>query len=106
MERIRGATAVLGMLVAFSGCATAPGAHARWHTGWDKPGMTGAAFEQDVRACDRQAMQVAAAQPGHQTAASPRPRTPAPGSPGALRQVEHEAAYADCMKGKGCTATR
>lgn len=102
MKRVFGMAAGLVVLaIVAGGCATAPGAHARWHTGWDKPGMTGEAFEQDVRQCDRQAMQVAAAQPGHQAAASPGPRTTGPGPLAPLRQAEHEKGYADCMKGKG-----
>ncbi len=103
MKRVFGIAAGLAVLaIAAGGCATAPGAHARWHTGWDKPGMTGEAFEQDVRQCDRTAMQVAAAQPGHQ-ATAPAPRTAGPASLAPLKQVEHEKAYADCMKGKGYT---
>jgi len=100
------AAGVATLAVVAGGCATATGAHARWHTGWDKPGMTGEAFEQDVRQCDRQAMQVAGAQPGHQSVASPGSRTTGPGSLAPLRQAEHERAYADCMRGKGYTATK
>jgi hypothetical protein len=107
MKRIAGVAGGLVVLAFVAGgCATAPGAHARWHTGWDKPGMTGEAFEQDVRACDREANRVMAAEPGHQTAGSPGPRTvgPAPSAP--LRQAEHDQAYAACMKSKGYTATK
>jgi hypothetical protein len=96
----------VALSVAAVGCATAPGAHARWHTGWDKPGMTGEAFEQDVRQCDREAMRMAAAEPGHQTAASGGPRTTGPGPTAPLKQAEHAKAYADCMKARGYTATK
>lgn len=89
------------------GCATAPGAHARWHTGWDKPGMTGEVFEQDVRACDREANRVQAAEPGHSSVATPGgARTTGPASMAPLRQAEHEKAYAECMKTKGYKATK
>lgn len=97
--------ALLALTVATAGCATAPGAHARWHTGWEKPGMTGEAFEVDVRECDREAMRVAAGEPGHRAGVS-RPggtRATGPGPLEGLRQAEHEQAYADCMKGKGYT---
>lgn len=100
------AVGLAALAITASGCATAPGAHARWHTGWDKPGMTGEAFEQDVRQCDREAMRVAAAQPGHRAAGAPGPRMTGPGPMAPLRQAEHEKAYADCMKGKGYTATK
>ena len=101
---LTGGLAVL-VLVA-TGCATRPGAHARWHTGWEKAGMTGEAFELDVRDCDRVANRVAAMEPGHRAPSAPggaRPTTP--GSLPAQRQTEHERAYADCMKGKGYTQT-
>ena len=83
---VTGGLVVLSVVAA--GCATAPGAHARWHTGWDKPGMTGEAFEADVRACDREAMRVAAAQPGHTGAGSGGPRTVGPGPTAPLRQAD------------------
>jgi len=38
------AIGLVAVVLMIGGCATAPGAHARWHTGWDKPGMTGEAF--------------------------------------------------------------
>jgi hypothetical protein len=90
------------------GCATAPGAHARWHTGWSKPGMTGEAFELDVRDCDRTANKVAAMEPGHRApqSAPGGARSAGPGPMAAQRQIEHERAYADCMKSKGYTETR
>ena len=100
---------VFGVLVAAlmaTGCATRPGAHARWHTGWEKPGMTGEAFELDVRDCDRVANRVAAMEPGHrapQPGVGPRSTGPGPLAP--QRQVEHERAYSECMKGKGYTQT-
>jgi len=91
------------LAAATGGCGTAPGAHARWHTGWDKPGMTGEAFERDVQQCDHVAMQVAGSQPGHQAAGTPGARATGPGPLEPLRQAEHRRAYADCMKGKGYT---
>src|SRR5262245_29717847 len=106
MKRVFRITAGLAVLaIVAGGCATAPGAHARWHTGWDKPGMTGEAFEQDVRLCDRQAMQVAGAEPGHVTT-SPGPRTAGPAPLAPLKQAEHQKAYADCMKAKGYAETK
>jgi hypothetical protein len=66
---ITGALTVV--MLSATGCAPRPGAHARWHTGWDKPGMTGAQFELDVRD----------------------------------RQIEHQQAYTECMKGKGYVQT-
>ena len=102
---LAGGLAVLALIAA--GCATAPGAHARWHTGWDKPGMTGEAFEQDVRACDREANRVAAAEPGHSSVATPGgARGTGPASMAPLRQAEHERAYVGCMKAKGYTPTK
>ena len=50
----------VALVIAVGGCATSPGAHARWHTGWDRSGMTGEEFERDVRDCDREANRVAA----------------------------------------------
>ena len=89
------------------GCATAPGAHARWHTGWMKPGMTGDTFELDVRDCDRTANKVAAMEPGHRAPQAPGgARATAPGPMAAQRQIEHERAYTDCMKSKGYTQTQ
>jgi hypothetical protein len=89
------------------GCATAPGAHARWHTGWDKPGITGESFERDVRDCDREANRVMAMEPGHRAPQQPGgARSTGPGPMASQRQVEHERAYTDCMKGKGYTATK
>ena len=54
MRHVSVVIASAAVAVILGGCATAPGAHARWHTGWDKPGMTGEAFEMDVRDCDRE----------------------------------------------------
>jgi hypothetical protein len=88
------------------GCATAPGAHARWHTGWTKPDMTGEAFELDVRDCDRTANRVAAMEPGHRAPQAPGARVTAPGPMASQRQIEHEQAYTDCMKSKGYTQTQ
>jgi hypothetical protein len=97
----------VAVTVAVGGCATAPGAHARWHTGWDKPGMTGEAFEMDVRDCDREANRVAAMEPGHRAPQQPGgARTTGPGPMASQRQIEHERAYSDCMKNKGYTATK
>lgn len=95
------------LLALGAGCATRPGAHARWHTGWDKAGMTGEAFEADVRECDRAAMRVAAGQPGHLSTQAPGggARVMGPGPMAPQRQAEHERAYRDCMRGKGYTAT-
>jgi hypothetical protein len=94
------------VLLIATGCATRPGAHARWHTGWDKPGMTGTQFELDVRDCDRTANRVAAMEPGHRAPQMPGgARATGPGPLAAQRQQEHERAYADCMKGKGYTQT-
>jgi hypothetical protein len=100
---------VAGIVVALSvgGCATAPGAHARWHTGWDKPGMTGESFERDVRDCDREADRVMAMEPGHRAPQQPGgARSTGPGPMASQRHLEHERAYTDCMKGKGYTATK
>jgi hypothetical protein len=108
---MRQAALVVGgvvLVLAISGCKTAPGAHARWHTGWDKAEMTGEEFERDVRDCDREANRVAAMEPGHR-AGQQSPggaRGTGPGPMASQRQIEHERAYADCMKGKGYTATR
>jgi hypothetical protein len=104
---IEGGAAAAVMVTLAAGCATAPGAHARWHTGWDKPGMTGVAFEQDVRDCDREANRVMAAEPGHRAPTAPPggARATGPGPLASQRQVEHERAYADCMKSKGYIAT-
>jgi hypothetical protein len=89
------------------GCATRPGAHARWHTGWDKPGITGEAFEQDVRDCDREANRVAAMEPGHRAPTTPPGGARATGADtmAPQRRAEHERAYAACMTGKGYTQT-
>lgn len=106
---MRGVSVVVGgvaLVIAVGGCATSPGAHARWHTGWDKSGMTGEEFERDVRACDREANRVAAMEPGHRAQPPGGARSTAPGPMAAQRQIEHERAYADCMKSKGYTATR
>jgi hypothetical protein len=98
----------IAMALVAGGCATAPGAHARWHTGWAKPGMTGEAFELDVRDCDREANRVAAMEPGHRAPQQPAggARTTGPGPMASQRQVEHERAYSDCMRNKGYTATQ
>jgi len=102
---VAGGLSMLALTAA--GCATAPGAHARWHTGWEKPGMTGEAFELDVRDCDRVANKVAAMEPGHRASMSPGgARTTGAPPMAAQRQAEHERAYSDCMKGKGYTATK
>jgi hypothetical protein len=95
--------AVLALTAA--GCAATPPWHASWHAGWSKPEMTGEAFEADVRNCDREAMRVAAAEPGHQAVASPGTRSTSPTAP-TQRRAEHEKAYRDCMKAKGYTATK
>ena len=92
--------------LAVTGCATAPGAHARWHTGWEKPGMTGETFELDVRDCDRVANRVAAMEPGHRSTGAPGgARATGPGPMASQRQIEHERGYVDCMKSKGYTQT-
>jgi hypothetical protein len=44
--------------------------HARWHTGSEKAGITGEAFELDVRDCDHIANKVAATEPGHRAPAT------------------------------------
>src|SRR5262245_40589422 len=107
MKSLVAVAGILGLSLSVTGCATAPGAHARWHTGWDKPGMTGEAFEQDVRDCDRVANKVAAMEPGHRAEMSTGgARTTGSGAMPAQRQAEHERAYSDCMKGKGYTATK
>jgi hypothetical protein len=68
--------------------------------------MTGEAFEQDVRDCDRTANKVAAMEPGHRAPATTGgARATAPGPMAAQRQIEHERAYAECMKTKGYTQT-
>jgi hypothetical protein len=107
MKRVSVLMAGLVVLMSFgTGCATRPGAHARWHTGWEKAGMTGEAFEQDVRDCDRVANRVAAMEPGHRAPATiSTGRTTTPGPPPTQRQAEHESAYTDCMKSKGYTQT-
>ena len=96
---------VMILAVTGAGCATAPGWHASWHSGWAKAGMTGEAFEADVRDCDAQAMQLAAGQPGHQAQGSTGPRSVNPTAP-VQRSAEHEKAYRACMIGKGYTATK
>lgn len=106
MKLISMVVAGVAISVALGGCATAPGAHARWHTGWDKPGMTGEAFEMDVRDCDREANRVAAVEPGHRAQQAPGARTTGAGPMPAQRQVEHERAYSNCMKNKGYTGTQ
>lgn len=94
------------LVLAIAGCATAPGAHAPWHTGWARPGMTGEEFEVDVRDCDRTANTVAAMEPGHRASqAAAGARGTGPGPLAAQRQIEHERAYTECMKGKGYTPT-
>jgi hypothetical protein len=94
-------------VVAFSaaGCSAAAPWHASWHSGWSKPGMTGEVFEQTVRACDREAMRLAAGQPGHQGSAVAGARTVNPAQP-TLRAGEHEKPYVECMKNKGYTPTK
>jgi hypothetical protein len=67
--------------------------------------MTGEVFEQDVRACDRTAMQVAGSEPGHRGSATAGARTVNPAQP-TFFSAEHEKAYVECMKGKGYTATK
>jgi hypothetical protein len=93
------------VILAAAGCSPAASWHASWHSGWSKPGMTGEVFEQDVRACDRQAMAASAGQPGHQGSATAVGRTVNPAQP-TFFSAEHEKAYVDCMKGKGYTATK
>lgn len=106
MKAVSTLVGVVSVAVAVAGCATAPGAHARWHTGWEKPGMTGEAFELDVRDCDRTANRVAAMEPGHRAPGAPGgARATAPGPMASQRQIEHERAYTDCMKSKGYTQT-
>jgi hypothetical protein len=96
----------LAVSLVLTGCATAPGAHARWHTGWSKAGMTGDAFEMDVRDCDRTANKVAAMEPGHRAPQAPGgARATAPGPMASQRQIEHERAYTECMKSKGYAQT-
>jgi len=96
---------ITALVLTAAGCAAAPPWHASWHSGWSKPGMTGEAFEQDVRACDLEAMRVAAAQPGHQGSATAGARTVNPAQP-TLWSDEHNKAYTACMKNKGYTATK
>lgn len=101
---LTGGLAVLALVS--TGCATRPGAHARWHTGWEKAGMTGEAFELDVRDCDRVANKVAAMEPGHRAPATTGgARTTGPGPLAGQRQIEHQRAYTECMKSKGYTQT-
>jgi hypothetical protein len=102
MKVIAGIFAVAATL---AGCATAPDWHAGWHSGWAKPGMTGEAFEKDVRDCDAQAMHVAAAQPGHRAQGAAGMRGSSPTAP-IERSSEHEKAYRDCMASKGYTAKK
>ena len=82
----------IALAMVISGCRTAPGAHARWHTGWDKAGMTGEEFERDVRDCDRQANRVAAMEPGHRAGQQPPggARATGPSPMASQRQMEHE----------------
>ena len=105
VSALAGSVAVALLVV--GGCATEPGAHARWHTGWTKPGMTGDAFELDVRDCDRTANRVAAMEPGHRAPQAPGGARAAttPSAMASQRQIEHERAYTDCMKSKGYTQT-
>jgi hypothetical protein len=107
MKRVSVLTSGLVVLMlTATGCATRPGAHAPWHTGWEKAGMTGEAFELDVRDCDRTANKVAAMEPGHRAPATTGgARATGPGPMAAQRQMEHERAYTGCMKGKGYTQT-
>jgi hypothetical protein len=93
------------VILAAAGCSPAASWHASWHSGWSKPGMTGEVFEQDVRACDRQAMAASAGQPGHQGSATAGGRTVNPAQP-TFFSAEHEKAYTECMRGKGYTATK
>lgn len=107
MKRLTGfAAGLTALAIVTAGCATAPGAHARWHTGWEKPGMTGEQFVVDVRACDREGNRIAAGEPGHRAVAAPGPRTAGLGPMAPLRQAEHEKAYAECMMTKGYTAAK
>lgn len=109
MKAVSAVVGSVAMALAVGGCATAPGAHARWHTGWEKAGMTGETFEADVRACDREANRVAAHEPGHHSGgagAAPGGARATGASPMASRrQIEHERAYVACMIGKGYTQT-
>jgi hypothetical protein len=102
MKALLGATALAIMA---AGCSPAASWHASWHSGWSKPGMTGEAFEQDVMACDREAMRVAAGQPGHQGSATAGARTVNPAQP-SFFSAEHQKGYVDCMKSKGYTPTK
>lgn len=106
MTAVRALFTGLAVVSVAAGCAVAPGAHARWHTGWDKPGMTGQTFEADVRACDREAMRAAASEPGHRAGVSPPggARATGPAPLAGLRRNEQRA-YTDCMKAKGYTQT-
>jgi hypothetical protein len=67
--------------------------------------MTGEAFEADVRACDLQAMQAMAGQPGHQASATVGTRLVNPAQPTQWSN-EHTKAYTECMKKKGYTPTK
>jgi hypothetical protein len=102
MRVLLGAT-VLALSAA--GCSPAASWHASWHSGWSKPDMTGEAFEADVRACDLQAMQTMAGQPGHQGSAMAGARLVNPAQP-TMWSNEHTKAYTECMKSKGYTATK
>jgi hypothetical protein len=93
------------LAIVAAGCSPAASWHASWHSGWSKPGMTGEVFEQDVRTCDREAMQAAAGEPGHRGSATVGTRTVNPAQP-TLQGGEHEKAYVACMKGKGYTPTK
>jgi hypothetical protein len=68
MKALLGGATALAIVAA--GCSPAASWHASWHSGWSKPGMTGEVFEQDVRTCDREAMQAAAGEPGHRGSAT------------------------------------
>jgi hypothetical protein len=72
-----------------------------------KPGMTGEAFELDVRDCDGTANRVAAMEPAtafHGLQAAPGRRPPGPMA--SQRQIERERAYTDCMQSKGYIQTQ
>lgn len=98
------APVVVTVLLA-AGCAAAAPWHASWHSGWSKPGMTGESFEQDVRACDREAMRASAGQPGHQASATIGARTVNP-TDQTVESREHKKAYVECMQGKGYVSTK
>jgi len=105
LAMVKALIGITAVALAAVGCSPAASWHASWHSGWAKPGMTGEVFEQDVRACDRQAMVASAGQSGHQGSATAGARTVNPAQP-TLQSDEHEKAYINCMKGKGYSQTK